>query len=75
MARYPLFPIRLRPDDRSAMEEVKARLGLLTLADSIRFAVRFLKMQLKTLSMKEIKKSVLDYEEENPTCWKITTGD
>lgn len=42
--RFPIYPIRMRPDDRSVFKNIKNRFGLRTEAEAVRVAGRVVQM-------------------------------
>lgn len=63
-AKYPIFPIRLRPDDRHLEERLKHRYGVSTLSDVVRLSLRIVHML--NLPLHEIRGLLAAYQEENP---------
>lgn len=69
MPKYPIFPVRLRPDDRQVLVDLKDHYGLRTIAESLRLASRVLRaIKLPRSEAESIEKA---YEESNPEALKI----
>ena len=67
--RYPIFPLRLRPDDKQVMADNKERYGLGAMSDSVRVANRV--MFMLDLPMERIVKLNAKFEAEHPGALSI----
>ena len=67
--RYPIFPVRLRPDDKQVMKIVVERYGLGAISDSIRLCTRI--VQMLDLPMEKVVKLNSKFEAENPEALSI----
>jgi len=67
--RYPIFPMRLRPDDRVASQTVVENYGLNAMSDSFRIGVRVL--QMLDLTPEKLRKLNAQFESQHPDSLKI----
>ena len=63
-SRFPIFPIRLRPDDRDMFAYIKGCYHLSALSDSMRAAGRVL--HVLSLSTEEFRRKLDKYQELYP---------
>jgi len=71
--RYPIFPMRLRPDDRAASQAVIDTYGLSAMSDSFRIGVRVL--QMLSLTPEKLRKLNEQFESQHPDSLKIQIPD
>lgn len=70
--RFPIFPMRLRPDDRTVIGVMQALYFLSSVAITVRLCVRVLAVQ--KLSVEDVRVLNMQYEQENPGCLHIPVG-
>ena len=69
--RFPIFPIRMRPDDRQVFRDIQKRFGLRTEAEAVRVAGRVVKM-LPTLTHAQVDGCNTVYQIDTPDALVIT---
>jgi hypothetical protein len=71
VTRYPIFPVRLRPDDRATLALIKERFGLRTLAEAVRVASRVVAEMPEITTAKVVVLNTI-YQDNNPEALVIS---